>query len=453
MSHSYRIVRLVPYFTALCLCACAARASGAPADPKPPVEEKRVPAGKAYSPLGSLLERDAPSKPWKLVDSLDAVYTGDSLLTLPGGRAVIGSKNNAVRLTLVGNLPQLYPIPSLESIVRLHESADYDLDLTLVRGGVKVTNRKEKGASRIHVRLPGADWDLSLLEPGDEAAVELHGRWAEGVPFTKDPKNLEPPTSLAVLLLLKGNATLKAGFEEYVLRAPPGAALYQWSSDGNVPASPSRLEQLPEWLQTKGPNCAEARRAGAARDKLIDMMKHPGANALDDFYKAAVQDTDKDRGPVARAVAVCSMGAMDDLIGLMNALESSSAEVRNLAVVALRHHLGSGPGQDLALYDFLVKQRKYSEAHADIVLQLLHSFGQTELSKVETYETLISYLKHPKLPVRELAWWHLIRHVPEGDKIPYDPGAAPEDREKGYQAWKKLLDDKKLPPTAKPGDK
>src|SRR6266849_7309772 len=146
------------------------------------------------------------------------------------------------------------------------------------------------------------------------------------------------------------------------------------------------------------------------------------------------------------------MGAVDDLGRLTAALADPSAEVRELAVSALRHWIGTSPKQDRVLYQFLVKDKKYTAAQAEIVLQLLHSFGDAALSQKETYEALIAYLKHDKLAIRELSWWHLVRIVPDGKKIEYDPGAAAADRDKGYAQWKKLLDDGKLPPSTKPGE-
>src|SRR6266478_57870 len=95
-------VRRFPILVALALSMTTGLVAVRAAEP----EEKRVIAGKSYAPAGSLLAREAPAKPWKLIDSLDPVYTKDKLVVLPGGKAVIGSKNGAVRLTMVGNLPQ-----------------------------------------------------------------------------------------------------------------------------------------------------------------------------------------------------------------------------------------------------------------------------------------------------------------------------------------------------------
>src|SRR6266571_9073372 len=183
------LMRRSPSVVALALFMSTGLVAVRAADPvDKPTEEKRVTVGKSYAPAGSLLARETPGKAWKVVDSLDPVYTKDSLVVLPGGKAVIGSKNGAVRLTMVGNLPQFYPIPSLESAVALHDNPAFDLDVTLDRGGIRFTNRKEKGAARLRVRFAEGTWDLTLAEPGDEAVLERHGRWLPGVPFSLDDK-------------------------------------------------------------------------------------------------------------------------------------------------------------------------------------------------------------------------------------------------------------------------
>jgi hypothetical protein len=143
------------------------------------------------------------------------------------------------------------------------------------------------------------------------------------------------------------------------------------------------------------------------------------------------------------------MGAVDDLQGLTDALaDPKSAVLRETAVEALRHWIGRNEEQDLKLYRFLVQRQEYPEAQAETVLQLLHN--PFALDRPETYETLIAYLRHSRLAVRELARWHLYRIVPAGRKIAYDAAAAENmaERQKAYEAWKKLIPSGKLPPTA-----
>ncbi len=106
----------------------------------------------------------------------------------------------------------------------------------------------------------------------------------------------------------------------------------------------------------------------------------------------------------------------------------------------------AAPGQDQKLYRGLIEKRGYKPAEAASVLQLLHSFDDDELAHPELYEVLINYLGNDKLALRGLAHWHLIRLVPAGKKIAYDPHAAKEQRDRAIQEWRKLIPSGKLPP-------
>jgi hypothetical protein len=146
-----------------------------------------------------------------------------------------------------------------------------------------------------------------------------------------------------------------------------------------------------------------------------------------------------------RRIAVYGLGALDDLPRLIDALSSSKfPDVRDVSVIALRHWIGRGEGQDMKLYEALVK-KGYSEKYATRVMQLLHSFGDPAKANPATYETLIEFLLSENAAVRQLASWHLTRLVPTA-KITYDPLASAEDRQAAVAKWKELIPAGKLPP-------
>jgi hypothetical protein len=148
------------------------------------------------------------------------------------------------------------------------------------------------------------------------------------------------------------------------------------------------------------------------------------------------------------------MGAMDNLRGLAMVLAASKhPDTWDHGVRALRHWIGRGPGQDQKLYDALIKEGKFSELEAETVLQLLHSFGEDQLTKPELYEVLIDFLEHDRLAIRGLAHWHLYRLVPDGRKIEYNPIAPKEDRHQAVEQWRKLVPPGKLPPEPKVSEK
>src|SRR5262249_14700846 len=145
-------------------------------------------------------------------------------------------------------------------------------------------------------------------------------------------------------------------------------------------------------------------------------------------------------------------GATDDLPGLGEALnDTKHADVRQNAVLVLRHWIGRSSGQDAKLYELLITDKKLTPAQAESAVNLLHSFGPNELAQPETWETLTESLHHDKLPIRELAAFHLYRLVPEGKEIKFAPAGSKEQIEAAYKAWKKLIPDGELP--KKPKDK
>ena len=132
--------------------------------------------------------------------------------------------------------------------------------------------------------------------------------------------------------------------------------------------------------------------------------------------------------PLERKLAVVALAASDQLRQLGKALrESHQADVWEDAVLAMRHWIGRGPGQDQKLYQAMIDAKTFTPAEANAALQLLHDFGDDDLANPATYAYLISRLGNDQLFVRGLAYWHLSRLVPEGKKFGYDPrpqGAA-----------------------------
>jgi hypothetical protein len=429
-------------FLVLCLAGSSAFA-------QTPSLEPRVPAGQCLSDPGTVLARSAPGRAWQALGTKDSAPSRDLLLALPGVRGELSVKDGGVRLTLWGNLSSSADLPVLGAGVVLHDTRAYDADFTIERGRVVVTNRKEKGEAKLWVRLPVTAWELTLAAPGDQAALELSGRRPRG-PFEKDPQRSPPPIQLVTLHVLKGNATLRAGDQVYSLGAPPGPAYFHWDSLTGPDNGPQRREQVPAWV-SEGKLPANV---AAARDALLAAVAKADSvpAALRSFPRSAARESDQEKAEARRRLAVYALGSVDDLEGLVQALSSEENSVtRQAAVDALRHWIGRTRGQDQRLYRFLIQRQEYPEAQAETVLQLLHSPFVAD--RPETYDTLIAYLRHSRLPVRELARWHLYRLARAGRKIPYDAASPTEERQKAYQAWKKLIPDGKLPPERLPDEK
>jgi hypothetical protein len=412
---------------------------------KPGTAERRVAVGTSLAPEGTLLRREAPGKPWQFVPEKEAVSSGDLLIGLHG--AAILAKDGAVRLTFMGDLSGTSPYPIIETAVRLHDTPDVDLDFTLDRGRVDVTNLKEKGSARVNVRLRSETFALTLDEPGARVALETYGRWPHGSRFTKEPTPKDVPLAELIFLVIKGDVHLKHGMHQHRLHAPPGPALIEWDNVDGLDMTPQRLVKLPDWAQDASEETplAKQRLAMFAKFRQLALSKSLDA-AIDEFLNSD--------DPLERRMAVFAFGALDELPRLGKALsQPRKRDVWDDAVLALKHWIGRCPGQDAMLYNALIKDFKYTPVDAESVLQMLHCFSDEDLADPETYEMLIDFLQHERIAVRGLAYWHLYRLVPSGRKITYDPLESKDARARAQKEWRKLIPKGKLPPKPKLDDK
>src|SRR5262249_5015372 len=152
-------------------------------------------------------------------------------------------------------------------------------------------------------------------------------------------------------------------------------ALLMGDSLGDTDPSPQRMEQLPPWAAGDVSEHTKKVRAVLARFRRLAVQGSIG-QALDALLAS---DDEPDR-----RVAVYLMGATDDLERLGKALtEAKHPDVWDTGVLALRHWIGRGPGQDQKLYQRLVGKRGFTPAQADTVMNLLHGFGPEDLARPE----------------------------------------------------------------------
>ena len=406
--------------------------------------EKRVAVAKCVSETASFLRREAPGKPWQVVKQNEELFSGD--LILGGGDAAFDSLNAAVRLSLVGDLDEESPFPIVETAVVLHPAKGVDLDFTLERGRVDLINRKAKGPAKVRVHNSGHAAEVTLTEPGAHVALEVYGRWPAGARFNKDPKPGEGPAIAVVALAIEGRIEIKDDDDHVFLKAPPGPALIVVSDLKDDAPTPQFLKELPSWAVPSN----KSERAKRVKQLRAQFRKDVQTKSLGDILDEMIKSEDAN----VRRTAVHWMGALDELPRLANALTAAKhPDVWDAGVLTLRHWIGRGPGQDLILYKGLMEKGKLPAARAEIVMNLLHSFGDDDLKHPETYETLIDYLTSEELAIRGLANWHLYRLVPAGRKIGYDPLAPKEKRDAAVKEWRQLVPPGKLPPKGKPDGK
>lgn len=395
-------------------------------------DEKSAAVANLLSPEGTLFARTKFGQPWETVPAKGMVRSGDLLFGLPG--ATVQTGKEAVRLTLLADLDRNSPYPILEAAVILHDSPDFDLDFTLDRGRVDLRNVKKTGAARVRIRFHDQKWEATLNEPGTRVAVELYGRWPKGVPFTPEPGSKDVPAADLVFLVLHGQVDLLHGSTQHAMSAPPGPAILHWDNSGQTEESPEKLDELPAWANEKE---STSERAQMVRKVLEDFRSEVLKTSLEKAANTFSTSEDANH----RALAVIVMGATDDASGLYKVFtETKHPDTWDRAVVVLRNWLGRGPGQDQILYRRMIEIRKLSPARAQTILQLLHSFGDDDLAQPEPYKMLVRYLDHEGFAIRGLAHWHLVRLVPAGKNIEFNPLAPKPERDKASAEWKKLID-------------
>ena len=368
---------------------------------------------------GSFLCREAPDKPWHSVAAKQDISSENQVLGLGYG-AALESSNRAVRMTVRGDLHGKAPFPVLETAVVFHAAADVDWDITLERGRIDLVNQSpDKRPVRIRLRVRDKSGEIVLKEPGARLAIEIYGRWLAGQRFSKTPKPEEKPALAILFLALHGDVELKGKKGELTLKAPPGPALLQADSLEDIDPQAEYLEKVPAWA-VDAPADDEALEETHRRFVPLRGLIHTKgvAGAIDELLAS--------NDEILRRAAVILMGATDDLPRLAKAMQTAKhADVWDTGVRVLRHWIGREPGQDQKLYQAMLES-KVKPHEAETMVQLLHSFSKDDLAHPETYQVLINYLKNEQLGIRGLAHWHLVRLVPGGDKIAYDP-LAPKD--------------------------
>jgi hypothetical protein len=397
-------------------------------------------AGTATSAAATFSARAPGSDQFRVLPENAELRAGDLLVTLPGAAA--RGANGAVTVKSLADYDGRSPLPALETAFTLNEARDADLDVTLDRGRLDLTNTKPAGAATAKVRFWDQTWTVTLDAPGTRVAFELCARWPAGSRFKAAEPGAAPktaPVASLVFLVLKGEPTLNVGGVTVGLGAPPGPALVEWDSVEGTRTRPQRLDKLPDWADPDAALSADGRKAAAAVEKFRAARAADAAAATRAFLASA--------DPVEQRVALVTAGAFDDLDVLRKELAEAKTQERwDFGITVARHWLGRCPGQDQKLYALLAgPTRGYTPAQARIVVQLLLGFSPEDLQQPETFEVLIDYLTDDAPAIRHLAAWHLVRVVPGGRAIGFKPGGTRAECEAAAREWRRRVPPGQLP--------
>ncbi len=414
--------------------------SGLLAAEERPVAKKapaRVAVAKLATETGTLLRREAPDKPWQMVKQGEKLYTGDLLIGLPW--AAIETNNGAFRVTFRAEFARKSPFPILEAAIVLRPHEGVDLDFFLDRGRVDVTALKDKPATFTFGWQGKEPCLFKVNQKGTNVMLETYARWAPGVPF--DPKGgpEHRPVADIVFLVTHGEVMACTRDADVLLKAPPGLAVFTANSEGFSDKAPRFVQKLPEWL-TENEAGPEAQKAKARLTEFRNLAAEKGMAGVISAFLAS-DDFAKQR------TAIIALAATDNIDGLRTVfMTTKSPEILDLCILVMRNWLGRDPSHDKIFYDRLLAMPQATPALAGTVLQLLHNFGERELAQPETYEALVSYLRHKLLAIRALAYYHLIRLYPEGKTFGFNPAGTEEERAAAVAKWRAALEAGKLLP-------
>jgi hypothetical protein len=440
-----------------------------PPDVRPnPPSKVRVSAGRYVVPAKAgptiLVNREANQLGWKRLANGGQVFTTDDLVSLPGYQSELDlGPNGGARLLLHGNVPEYSAHIKMdylmESAVQLHQpEAGFDLDLTLDRGRIYLSNHKPEGAVKVRLRFAGEIWDLTLLEPETEIGVDLTKVYTRGIDYHN-----EEPLQEVVWYLIKGRAGVKIDYREF--SNLPAPAFIQWDNKGPAPVpQPVLPTVLPifttVWNKTPpaGATKPEAEQIQLMRDALLSLSGLMSEKKAVD--SALLEARQKDDAPTLQVLAIYSFGAVDAVDKLLDVLCNDDAEThasdRNAAILTLRRWLARDPENSDRLFDakkdtgLLMKYEKRTSDAQD-TLDFLHDFSEKDAARPATFDLLVQRLRSDQLAVRELAYWQL-RHLSLGARSPlprYNAGGDADQRNADADAWKALIG-KDLPPTLKP---
>lgn len=403
------------------------------------VATKREPAGRLVTEDATVLARETPASLWRPLMQNQEIPSQDLLIGL--NDAYIESLNKAIQVRTVTDLTNHSPLPIIETAIRLNPPKDADLDLTLERGRIDVTSLKAK--TKVIIRFKNRVWTLTPEKAGTRFALEIYGRFPEGTRFNTRPNPEEPPVgpvTTVMMVVIKGEVQRACDRCTVAMAAPPGPAEFSWDSIYGDDASPKKLEKEPDWIKDFDPTTPEGKKRLAAREVFRKTVLTKG---LGEAILMLLDSPDKE----IRRVGVYALGAFDQISSLGRLITNSEdAETWNHAVIALRHWLGRGEGQDQFLFKRLIDRRGYSPAHAGLTIDMLMGFSREERARPELYSLLIDLLRHERLAIRGLAYWHLQRLAPN-IKVAFNPLADKSEWEKSRAEYMKKIPSGKLPPS------
>jgi hypothetical protein len=395
---------------------------GATGRQAPPGKE-RVEVGKYYvsdnSP-SSLLVQHKENDGWNRLRPNSPVFTGDPIMSLPGYASEV-RLNCGIYLLLRGHVREFTPpdrearaLDHLqESAVVLHKPKDTDVDLTLLRGRLYLSNHNGNTTRGLTVRLRFENkvWDLTLQQDAEVLVDLLKSRMA----------GTGQPLAFLKLFLLRGDAGIALEHERYPDLSEPGRSQFFWvslnpSSYERPKLSKEELDFANRVLFPKRPvaDTQQAQEMERALRAIRDRM------TVDKDPRTALQETLTNNQYSEHQLALYCLAALDevkDLLDILGKADLPHGADRDTAIFALRRWLDHGPGQSERLFDpstgkgMLRADLGYTSEEAKQIVILLRDPTDEDIFSTKFYSVLAEDLASDKVALAELARWWLSRIV------------------------------------------
>lgn len=374
----------------------------------PSAIEPSIPIATYGSPSGVLLRRDAQKLSRLRPKAM--VYAGETLFNVDGLRSLLQLPNNA-RIELVD---QTRLVPRVASGV--------DVAFDLLDGRVVV----EAPGKPLSLKIGNGEREILVRLSGSHPQIAVEKTWDQSI--TSDQRDKVPAALLGVLVT-RGDVEATAGQQTEKLTGGYEVTL---QPDGSLKRTTPNKSSI-AWINRE-PTANDLKAAQQFGQRL------PSSDRVELSLREALSDRSRD----VKRLAVRALAAIDSEEAV-DAMGSSSPDVRLSAIAACRHQLQRDPKFWPVFRRSVASE--FGENSVDQILSLTLGYSLTAYGKAETFRELIDALESDQLVVRELAITNLREAT--GQDRQYGADAPIMRRNNAVAQWRRWLDEQDestLPP-------
>ncbi len=406
---------------------------------KTPVRPGRFAMTKLEVGEPPLLARKADGETWTAVaGDANTVFTSDRIVCVPGLKVKL--KTDGGQILLWGNVPELQPIPILETAVTPNDPYQgYAADLTLHVGRLYLSATRPAGA-KFRIRFAEEIWDVTVADDKTEVVVELEHVAARGAD--------ESPRTFAALHVNAGTAA----FRSRQMDAPKVVAGEEmfWTSSGAGLVGPRK----PDPMSTRQTSAYYARTAIAPNAEIAKGM----LTAVDAAAKrlataasvpGAISELIQDDAPnqSAACLGVYAAAALGEYGRVADALNDPKRFLVRVAGRQAARELMALPGGD-DFFKAASKKLRLDDDGEKLLSAGLRGLTDQQKKSEAVIDLLVNQLDAGEVALRDLAFDLLVYQVdPAALKVkalfPFDAAAPAEFRAPVVAAWRKRAEELK----------